>query len=95
MKTSGVISRATDVLYQALGGEEGAVLLHLDSGQYHTLNPVGARMWEILESPMTKEELGQRVIAEFDASAKDVAKDVEKFLQELLERNLVEVSNAS
>lgn len=95
MDTDKVIKRATDVVYQALGGEEGAVLLHLGSGQYHTLNPVGARMWEILESPMGKTELGQRVIAEFDASAQDVARDVETFLQELLERNLVQVGDAS
>jgi len=94
MDTRKVITRATDVVYQALGGDDGAVLLHIGSGQYHTLNPVGARMWEILESPMSQEELGRRVIAEFDASAQDVARDVETFLQELLERNLVQVGDA-
>ena len=93
MGTHQVIKRAADVVYQALSGEDGAVLLHLGSGQYHTLNPVGARMWEILESPMSEEELGHRVIAEFDASAEDLAKHVETFLQELLDRNLVQLGD--
>ena len=32
---------------------EGGVLLHLDSGQYHGVNPVGLAIWELLEDGCT------------------------------------------
>jgi len=92
MTATAVITRTADAVFQNLAGEDGAVLLHLGSGQYHTLNPVGARIWELLETPMSEAELTQRIVAEFDADNTAVAQDVKTFLGELLERQLVHVS---
>jgi len=93
MNSQALLKRATDAVVQNLAGDEGAVLLHLGSGQYHTLNPVGARIWEILEKPMSKAELTRRVEAEFAVSSDAVSSDVEEFLQGLVERKLVLVES--
>jgi len=37
------------VVYRDLAAEEGGVLLHLDSGQYHGLNALGSMIWHLLE----------------------------------------------
>jgi len=92
MTATTVITRTADAVFQNLAGEDGAVLLHLGSGQYHTLNPVGARIWELLEAPMSEAELTRRIVAEFEANDEAVAQDVKTFLGELLERKLVHVS---
>ncbi|MGM0672502.1 MAG: PqqD family protein [Pseudomonadota bacterium] len=92
MTTTPLIKRTADVVFQNLDGEDGAVLLHLGSGQYHSLNPVGARIWEILEKPMSEEQLTRQIVAEFEASDDMVAQDVTSFLKELVDRKLVEVS---
>ena len=83
------IKRSTDVVFQNLAGEDGAVLLHLTSGQYHTLNPVATRIWEILETPMAEDALKRRIEQEFEADPATVAEDVRVFLDSLLERELV------
>ena len=92
MTATTVITRAADAVFQNLAGEDGAVLLHLGSGQYHTLNPVGARIWELLKIPMSEAELTRRIVGEFEANDEAVAQDVKIFLGELLERKLVHVS---
>ena len=84
-----LLTRTTDVVYQSLAGEDGAVLLHVGSGQYHTLNPVGARIWEVLETPMDEAELTRRVEAEFEADNEPVVEDVKDFLANLVQRKLV------
>ncbi len=84
-----VFMRTADVVFQNLAGEDGAVLLHLTSGQYHTLNPVATRIWEILETPMDEEALTRRIEEEFEADPATVAEDVRVFLDSLLERELV------
>lgn len=84
-----VIQRSTDVVFQNLAGEDGGVLLHLTSGQYHTLNPVATRIWEILETPTDEDELTRRIEQEFEADPATVAEDVRLFLESLLERELV------
>ena len=91
MTTTPLIKRTADVVFQNLDGKDGAVLLHLGSGQYHSLNPVGARIWEILEKPMSEEQLTRQIVAEFEASDDMVAQDVTSFLKELVDRKLVEV----
>lgn len=95
MTGTAVITRTADAVFQNLAGEDGAVLLHLGSGQYHTLNQVGARVWELLETPLSEAELTRRILAEFEANDEAVAQDVKMFLGELLERKLVHLSEGA
>ena len=89
MSSPTFVERASDVVFQTLAGEEGAVLLHVGTGQYHTLNPVATRIWELLESPRTKSELSRHLEAEFEASGKSLEEDLRNFLQELYVRKLI------
>ena len=89
MSAPAALQRVSDVVFQRLTGEEGSVLLHLGTGQYHTLNPVGTRIWELLESPRTQGELERELAGEFAVEADALAQDIQTFLSELQERNLV------
>lgn len=89
MVAPNAIERAPDVVFQTLAGEEGAVLLHLGTGQYHTLNPMGSRIWELLETPLTESELGSRLEGEFDADRERLEDDMRSFLQDLSVRQLI------
>ena len=88
-----VINRAPDVVFQNLAAEDGAVLLNLGSGEYHGLNPVGAKIWEILERPMSEPELCRRIEEAFGTDSQTAAQDVGSFVQQLLERKLVHVTS--
>ena len=76
-----------------VGGE--AVILHLDDGVYYSLNPVGARVWDLLQQPRTAEELIARVTEEFDVAAERCRLDVEELLSALRERALVVLAEGS
>jgi PqqD family protein of HPr-rel-A system len=93
MAATPVIERSPDVISRTLAGDDGAVLLHLGTGQYHTLNPVGSRIWELLESPLTVDELCRRLAEEFEANQEALVQDIQTFIQELLDRNLIKRSS--
>lgn len=70
-----------------VGGE--TVILHLDDGVYYSLNPVGARVWDLLQEPRTADELVARVVEEFNVAVDPCRHDVEELLSALRARALV------
>ncbi len=48
-----------------------------------SLNEVGARIWEVLATPRSLEELRALVVAEFDVGAAEAERDLREFLDEL------------
>lgn len=95
MSASTRIRRAPNVVFQSLAGEEGGVLLHLDTGVYHGLNPMGSRIWELLDSPRTEAELTELVAEDFDAPTEVLSSDIRDFVEGLGERKLVETDRTS
>lgn len=66
-----------------------AVLLHLDSGEYHGLSQVGTIIWTLLEHPRTVNELGEEMHRAFNDVPDSVDEDIREFLGALGERDLV------
>lgn len=89
MADSTRVRRAPGVVFQNLGDEDGAVLLNVETGVYHGLNPVGARIWEFLESSSSEEDLTRRVAEEFGVEESVAEPDVRAFIDGLSTRKLV------
>lgn len=66
------------------------VVLNLETGRYHSLNPVGGRFLEVLAlAASVREGLG-RLQAEFgDQDPASIAADVREFCVDLLDRGLI------
>jgi hypothetical protein len=79
---------ARDQVSTELEGE--AVILHLGDGVYYGLNPVGARLWSLLEEPRTVAELRDTLVAEYEVDAQTAERDVLALMDELMERGLLE-----
>jgi hypothetical protein len=94
MSTVPVFHRSPHVVYQELAGEEGAVLLNLDTGVYFGLNPVGARIWELLENPRSEAQLQASIAEEFEVDPDVALTDVREFLAGLNERSLLGTGGA-
>lgn len=69
-----------------------AAILHLKNGVYYGLNPVGARIWKLLQQPLTIGQLLERMLAEYDVDNKRLEADVRHLLGELAENDLIRVS---
>jgi hypothetical protein len=72
--------------------EGGGVLLHLDTGAYHSVNESGRLMWEAIDADgTTVSEMAQAVVDRFGISTSDAVEDVIEFVSGLVERDLVVV----
>jgi hypothetical protein len=78
------------VIYRSFGSE--TVLLNLQTGHYHGLNPTGGRLMELLEE--TKGQVAEavdRLAGEYGESSADIAPDLADFCAQLEERGLLEI----
>lgn len=72
-----------------------AVVLSLKDGVYYGLNPVAARVWELIQEPRSLREIRDRLLEEFDVEDGACTQDLLALLVQLREWNLVELRNGS
>jgi len=82
-----VLRRDPDIVYAPLGDD--GVMLNIDAGSYHSLNQVGVRIWDLLETPRTARALRDQLLAEFEVGESDCEAATLDFLGKLLERGLI------
>lgn len=61
-----------------------------DLNSLYTLNPVGSVIWEFLTEGHTLPEMVRRVCDEFEVTARQAEKDIQEFLDALLEEKLIQ-----
>jgi hypothetical protein len=83
-----MLSRNGDILHAPVGTEE-AVMMSVTAGAYYGVNAVGARLWELLETPATAGELCARIHDEFDVDEATCNAAVLKFLDDLVANGVV------
>jgi hypothetical protein len=89
MNPETIVRRNPRVVARELSDTAGAVLLHLETGAYHGLNPVGWVVWELIDGHRTVAELIDGVRARIDDPPPGVANDVTTFLDGAQARGLV------
>ena len=60
-----------------------------DSNGLFALNEVGGFLWELLPQAETEEALLEAVLAEYDVSAQEAAKDIAEFLNKLRQMEII------
>lgn len=86
------VLKSEDVLFRNLSGE--AVLLNLKTGLYFGLDPVGTRIWELIESKGRLTDVLAAVVAEFDVDEERARRDLLDLVSALAAKGLVRVSTA-
>lgn len=64
-------------------------MLDLASGTYFGLDPVGARLWQLLAEGRTVAEACEVLAGEYDASREQIESDVDLLVTELAANGLV------
>jgi hypothetical protein len=79
-----------DVVFTDLD-DGSAVLLHLQTKYYFSLNETGSFLWKLIEreAGATQEEMIEELCAEFDVSAERAHNDVSDFIADLKTQGLV------
>lgn len=65
------------------------VLLDLDSGTYFGLDPVGARIWDLVSEGLTLSAVCERMLGEYDVSRETLEHDVLRLVDALTKENLL------
>jgi hypothetical protein len=70
------------------------VVLNLETGKYHGLNPTGGRMVAVLERAPSVAAAAEQLAAEFGQPLEDMRRDICLFCEDLLQRGLIELDAA-
>jgi hypothetical protein len=69
-----------------------AAILNLKNGTYYGLDPVGARVWDLVQEPRTVSDLRELLIAEYDVDPVRLESDIRDLLRQLADNQLLEIS---
>ncbi len=77
---------------QIIDGEldDNQVMMHLDNGKYFGLNPVGKRIWALLDQPKSFEEIIGALLTDFEVEENLCRKEVLEFLDKALNYEIVQ-----
>lgn len=82
-----VVRVSTDTLYRDLHGE--AVLLQVETGRYFGLDEVAHRMWQLLQLHGDLRLVEEALRSEYKVEPETLSADLNRFVDELVERKLV------
>ena len=65
------------------------VLFHMETGNYYSLNELGARIWELCDGERPLSAVVATLEAEYDAPREQIQDDCRALIAELLENSLL------
>jgi hypothetical protein len=89
MGDSDVLVAAAELLMTELGDE--VVILDLRDGVYYSLEAAGARIWSLLQRPVTVPRLRDAIAAEFDVDPAVCEQDIRVLVRTLAAHRLIEI----
>ena len=87
MNLSDKVIVPAQVMAREVGDE--TVILDLASGTYYGLDPVGARIWQLMAEGQRLTQVCEVMLAEYEVTREDIERDVLALVQTLKERQLV------
>lgn len=82
------LSIPEDVIFETVDGQ--VVLLSLGGGNYYKLNGSGSRIWALIQELGDLRQVEETMIAEYDADAEQIRRDVATLVDDLKAHGLLE-----
>jgi hypothetical protein len=76
-----------DAFESAVGNE--TVILHAVNGTYYGLDPVGTRIWALINQGLSSQQLCQTLAEEYGVALATIEDDVRDFLTSLEEQGII------
>ncbi len=81
------LCRSASVMHSDLGDK--TVMMDLENGSYYGLNTVGARIWSLLEEPISISDLCEQLQTEFEVEPDACTRAVTPFVEDLVQRGVL------
>jgi hypothetical protein len=91
ISNSTIITPAAQQVSASLTDE--TVILNLGSGVYYGLDAVGARIWSLIQSPISVADIQRVLLNEYNVDPYQCDRDVMALIECLAEEGLIEISN--
>ena len=87
-----MVRKRGDWLAAKVGDE--LVMMSAEHGHYIGLSEVGARIWELLDTPRDLDAVCAQLLEEYDVTAETCRAEVESFLNELVKHGAIALDPA-
>jgi hypothetical protein len=74
-----------------LAGE--SAILNLENSVYYGLNPVGAHVWSLVQTPVSVTALRDAIVDEYDVEPERCQRDLMDLLAQLAEAKLIKIEH--
>ena len=74
--------------------ENESLLLNLDTESYYGLDEIGIRIWQALTQTENIQAAYESLLAEYDVDPVTLQRDLEAFIESLVQRGLMELHNS-
>lgn len=88
-----VVAAIAEQVSCELDGE--TIVLAIDSGKYYSLNNVGARIWGLIQIPISVADLSHTLMHEYEVDAETCMREVLALLHRLAENRLIAIQDSS
>src|SRR5258706_7790880 len=88
---SSIVAPAPDVLIRTVGEE--SVVLNLQTEQYLGLDDVSTRIWQLLTAGGSIQSTYETLLTGYEVDPEQLRRDLDDFVRELLQLQLVELKN--
>lgn len=75
-------------------GDESAIL-NLKNSVYYGMNPVGARVWNLVQQPKSVSQLRDALLDEYEVEATQCERDLLDLLEQMRVEGLIEIRRAA
>ncbi|BAZ44095.1 hypothetical protein NIES4102_11010 [Chondrocystis sp. NIES-4102] len=76
-----------------IANEDEAILFHVQTGSYYTLNEVGIFIWNLIQKPQTIGYLCESIVQEYAVTPEICLNDLFAIIEQLAIKDLIEVNN--
>lgn len=83
------LCHSPDATFQIVAGE--AILIHLQTGHYYSLNDVGTRFWELLDGQRSVADCATVIAGEYNAPGTVILSDLLELAADLHKEGLAAV----
>jgi len=82
-----------EVAAKVLDGE--AIIINLSNGMYYSMDKIGGLIWAMIEGGHSLRDIVEAIVSRYEVSFGQAQADVERLARELIQENLVIVSDPS
>ncbi|KRE44911.1 lasso peptide biosynthesis PqqD family chaperone [Paenibacillus sp. Soil522] len=84
-----LVVQSDGYLVSEMNGEK--VMLSIENGKYYNLGQIGGRVWELIASPVSIQDMVKQLVTEYEIEPGTCEQQVRHFLQQLKAEGLIQV----